>query len=315
MTEVTDRNATRAAIATGGWNIAWGDLINEGDLLTFIISVPTGTTLGWVTEQVDVQIAKFSQSLKDVSYDIIKQAAAYLAGLLQRNQSGETEINGLGVKAGIATYHRHMDFGVLGSTKLWNIHQPYIGVRVVKPLPPAGTTAPKPPIVTPPVWTPEGLDPHSWYKMWNEGHLRNEAGEYVALDVVNDGNQQRDGKIQMATAGDFSGQYWQFRPSKIIPGAYNICNLWLGPGMALDVYGDDKTLPHLATAGAYSGQQWHVQIGADNHATLTNEYSSTLILSTDFAGSGLHMTDPPVTRVSQWVLQKWRPITESGFGV
>ncbi|KAK3623570.1 hypothetical protein LTR56_021533 [Elasticomyces elasticus] len=302
----------RENIAAGGWNIAWGDLINEFDLLELIISVPTGTTLGWVEDQVKAQIGKFGQSFKDISPEVVKQAALYLKNLLQNNRSGQTEISGLGVKAGFATYNRWFDFGI-GRTKLGNNHQPYIGVRVVKPLPLVGTIIPKPPVVTPPA-VAGGLDPHSWYKLWNEGRLKNEAGNPMALDVMNDGNQQRDGKIQMATAGDFSGQYWQFRPSKIIPGTYNICCMWLGTSMALDVYGNDKTLPHLAVTGAFSGQQWHVESLAGGYSTLTNEYSSTLILATDVDGTGIYMKDPPVSAASHWVLQKVRPITENGFG-
>lgn len=80
----------------------------------------------------------------------------------------------------------------------------------------------------------------------------------MALDVLNDGNQQRDGKLQMAAEGNFSGQHWQLRPSKTNPETYSLCTLWLGANKWLDVYGDDKTRPHLATAGNYSGQQWHV---------------------------------------------------------
>ena len=92
------------------------------------------------------------------------------------------------------------------------------------------------------------LDSNWWYK------IKNPAKPGMALDVVNDGNQERDGKLQMAAEGNFSGQYWQLRPSKISPGAYNLCTMWLGTKMFLDVYGDDKTRPHLATAGNYSGQ-------------------------------------------------------------
>lgn len=50
--EVTNRNDVRAAIAAGGWDVVWGDLINEGDVLTFVISIPIGTVGGWVAQQV-----------------------------------------------------------------------------------------------------------------------------------------------------------------------------------------------------------------------------------------------------------------------
>ena len=143
--EVTNRNEVRASIAAGSWAIAWGDLLNEGDLLTFVISIPTGTVGGWVAQQVEAQLQKFSQSLASVSDDVIGQATDYLKGLLKAKKSGERDINGLGVKAGFATYNRKMIFKVFGKevgrTSLPNNHQPYIGLRVTKPLPPKGTKA------------------------------------------------------------------------------------------------------------------------------------------------------------------------------
>jgi hypothetical protein len=56
MTEKTNRNEVRAGIAAGGWEIVWGDLINEWDVITLIVSVPTGTVAGWVEQQVQAQV-------------------------------------------------------------------------------------------------------------------------------------------------------------------------------------------------------------------------------------------------------------------
>jgi hypothetical protein len=44
--EVTNRNEVRTSIANGGWTIVWGDLLNEFDVLTFAISIPTATIGG-----------------------------------------------------------------------------------------------------------------------------------------------------------------------------------------------------------------------------------------------------------------------------
>lgn len=299
MTEVTNRNQVRAGIAAGGWSIVWGDLINEADIITLIISVPTGNVGTWVSQQVDAQVKKFNQSLNDVSGDVVNQATNYLKGLLDRRQSGEREIDGLGVKAGIATYHRKLKT-ILGSTPLPNNHQPYIGVRVTKPLPRKGTLAPEP---------PGPLNSRSWYK------IKNAAKPGMALDVVNDGNQLRDGRLQMAVEGNFSGQHWQLRPSKTNSGTYNLCTMWLGSSMCLDVYGNDKTRPHLATAGNYSGQQWHIESRGNGTWKLTNLYSGTLVLAADANGSEVHMRDPQTLSASQWILQLVRPITEVGFGL
>ncbi|GAB1194004.1 hypothetical protein APSETT444_003241 [Aspergillus pseudonomiae] len=148
--EVTNRNDVRAAIAAGGWNVIYGDLINEGDVLTFIISIPTGTVGGWVAQQVQAQLTKFSQSLGDVSDDVVEQATNYLENLIKGRGSGEADINGLGVKGGFATYNRHMEYFLwgrkVGSHDLPNNHQPYIALRVTKPLPPKGHGPEVPPI-------------------------------------------------------------------------------------------------------------------------------------------------------------------------
>jgi hypothetical protein len=307
--EVTDRNEQRARQAEGGWTVTYGDLINEGDVLTFIASIPTASVPGWVSQQIAVQLQKFSQTLAEVSDDVVEQATTYLKNLLKGNHSGERDINGLGVKAGFVTYHRK------SVTKLWgkvvatvplpNNYQPYIGLRVIKPLPSKGhkeRASPEAPAVL-------SFDSKSWYK------IKNAAKPGMALDVVNDGNQQRDGKLQMTAEGNFSGQHWQLRPSKTSPGAYNLCTMWLGTNMVLDVYGDDKTRPHLATAGAYSGQQWRIESQGNGMWKLTNMYSGTLVLVADASGSELHLRDPQTSPVSQWILQLVRPITESGFGL
>lgn len=303
MTEVTDRNEVRAAIAAGGWALVWGDLLNEADVLSFAISIPSGTVAAWVSEQVEAQVKKFSQSLDDVSDDIVLQASDYLKSLMKGNGSGERDISGLGVKGGFATYHRKMIYKVagkeIGRHQLPNNHQPYIGVRVTKPLP---KLPPSPAVL-------ESFDSNSWYQ------IKNTAKPGFAIDVINDGNQLRDGKLQMAAEGNFSGQLWQLRPSKTSPGAYNLCNMWLGTGKLLDVYGDDKTKPHLTDAGTYSGQQWQIQRVENSTWKLTNSYSGALVLAADIVGSELRLDDLSNSPAYQWTLQLVGPITESGFGL
>ncbi len=85
--------------------------------------------------------------------------------------------------------------------------------------------------------------------------------------------------------------------------------------MSLDVYGNDKTRPHLAKTGGYSGQQWHVRDQGNGTWELTNSYSENLVLTADATGRELHMTEPQASPMSQWNLQAIRPITESGFGL
>ncbi|CAO2658084.1 Nn.00g073440.m01.CDS01 [Neocucurbitaria sp. VM-36] len=137
--EETNRNEVRAAIVAGGWFVVWGDLLNEADILTFAISIPTGTVGGWVTQQVSAQLIKFSQGLGDVADDVLAQATTFLTDLIKGNKSGERDVSGLGVKAGFATYNRKMVFTlagrVVGKTPLPNNHNPYIALRITKPLP------------------------------------------------------------------------------------------------------------------------------------------------------------------------------------
>ncbi|PTB64794.1 carbohydrate-binding module family 13 protein [Trichoderma citrinoviride] len=311
MSEVTNRNEVRAITAAGGWTIVYGDLINEIDVIELVISVPTGTVAGWVSSQVDAQVKKFNQSLATVSDDVVKEATQYLKGLLQNKTSGERDINGLGVKAGIVTYHRKLKTP-LGSVPLADNYQPYIGIRITKPLPPKGepTSIQIPPGVqptAPPNPAHDGLDRRLWYR------IKNPAKPGMAIDVVNDGNQQQDGQVQMAAEGNFSGQHWQLRPSRTDPGAYNLCNMWLGANKCLDVYGNDKTKPHVATAGNYSGQQWRVEEQGYGTWKLSNSYSGPLVLLADASGGGVSLKDAQVSSPAMWTLQPIKSITETGF--
>ena len=73
--------------------MAWGDLISEADIVELVISnviPPISAVDIWVSQQVEVQLRKFSQSLKDVSGDVVNQTTDYLKGLLKRKASGET---------------------------------------------------------------------------------------------------------------------------------------------------------------------------------------------------------------------------------
>lgn len=49
--------------------------------------------------------------------------------------------------------------------------------------------------------------------------------------------------------------------------------MFLGPNRVLDVYGNDKTKPHLATEGNYSGQLWTLDGWGDSTWRLSNAYS------------------------------------------
>jgi hypothetical protein len=99
--EHSNRNDVRAAVAAGGWQVVWGDLINEADVASGALAAITGTFGAWVQYQINEQIEAFSRSAGDAAVDVIKQA------LKQAFNNGEIRVSDkLGVKAGLATYNR-----------------------------------------------------------------------------------------------------------------------------------------------------------------------------------------------------------------
>jgi hypothetical protein len=112
-------------------------------------SIPIGSVGIWASQQIEAQLKKFNKSLNDVSANVVNQATDYLKELLQTQRSGERDFHGLGVKAGIVTYHRHWKTP-LGKISLPNNHRPYIGLRVTKALP-------GPEVVIPPTPGPQPI--------------------------------------------------------------------------------------------------------------------------------------------------------------
>jgi len=156
------------------------------------------------------------------------------------------------------------------------------------------------------------IDHHAWYKLHNAGIPGS------SLDVVNDGNQQIDARLKIVQDGNYSGQYWQIRPSATRPGLFNLCTMWLTPAKSLDVYGDDMTTPHLITSGNFSGQQWSLRQRKDGTWRLRNEYSGDLVLAADQSGRGLRLVAPESLADSgkgDWVLERYGPITTAGFEI
>jgi hypothetical protein len=138
----SDRDQVRAEKSAGGWELAWGDLINEADLGTAVIAGFTGgAAVGvWVQQQLQAQMAKFGKSLGDLQPRIRDQALDKVQDIIKHARRGEWNIGGLGIKAGIATYHRWWKFRAFGGwNKLPNNYQPFIGFRLTSP--PAGLVA------------------------------------------------------------------------------------------------------------------------------------------------------------------------------
>jgi immune inhibitor A len=150
------------------------------------------------------------------------------------------------------------------------------------------------------------FDANTWYRLRNtlSGH---------ALDVINDGRGSTEGLLQMAREGNFSGQCWQIKPRT--DGSYALCTMFLGAGMQLDVYGDDKTKPHLAPAGDFSGQYWQIKAWGDDSFHLSNAYSGPeLYFDTMEGGTTVALNSIDIGRPTQrWTITPIRAITEPEF--
>ncbi|EPS31089.1 putative Ricin B-related lectin [Penicillium oxalicum 114-2] len=105
----------------------------------------------------------------------------------------------------------------------------------------------------------------------------------MALDVDNDGVDNKEGVLKMAPSANYSGQFWQFMPQ--LSGEYKLCTMFLGPDRVLDVYGNDKTKPHMARVGNYSGQLWVVEGWGDGTWKSSNAYSGKKLHLDTYAGT------------------------------
>jgi immune inhibitor A len=150
------------------------------------------------------------------------------------------------------------------------------------------------------------FSPRTWYRLQNTL-----AG--FALDVVNDGRGSADGLIQMAREGNFSGQYWQIKENP--DGSFGLCTWFLGAEKRLDLFGNDKTKPHLATKDNVTGQIWQITPWGDGSYFLTNSFSGPeLSLDTMEGGPRVAMNGRNTGRPTErWTITAIRPITESGF--
>lgn len=107
--EETNRNEKRSELAEGGWEVVYGDLINEADYAAFIAAVAAAVACecpvpidAWFEGQIDAQVAKMQKSAADVGEDfLIKLIIDSL------NDGGRTMRTGnLEVSAGLVTYKR-----------------------------------------------------------------------------------------------------------------------------------------------------------------------------------------------------------------
>ncbi|MEZ5963978.1 MAG: hypothetical protein R3F56_09060 [Planctomycetota bacterium] len=115
---------------------------------------------------------------------------------------------------------------------------------------------------------PAYVNPNVWYRLTTLFQ-----GPNVAMDVINDGNNNR---MHMVQAGPYTGQYWRFTPIAGYPGYYRISCLWQGENLPIDVIngGSEDNQIILAPLGLYSGQFWQVteEPTAPGHVRLTTMF-------------------------------------------
>jgi hypothetical protein len=127
-------------------------------------------------------LREFQQSLSDVSEVVVNQATDYLKQRLRNKHPGERDFHELGVKAGLVTYKRWVKYPFGGKTDLPNNHQPYIGLRITKSLPPTGAASEAPSFGFEPVYQ-EG-DPGNGIGYFD---LRSSADQAFAFDYGHSG--------------------------------------------------------------------------------------------------------------------------------
>jgi hypothetical protein len=150
----------------------------------------------------------------------------------------------------------------------------------------------------------------TWYRLTN-----NYLGPSISLDIVNNAGSASDGTLQMAATGVYSGQFWQFRPASKDGSTYNLCTMFLGPNMRLDVLPSSSILPHLEPTSSSAGQIWSITAWRDGTWQLTNAYN----------GAGLHLDTYSDTHQpfmgnedhtgQHWTISTIGPITNSSFAI
>ncbi|KAH0525890.1 hypothetical protein TsFJ059_009293 [Trichoderma semiorbis] len=106
-----------------------------------------------------------------------------------------------------------------------------------------------------------------WYR------LKNSNSRTHSIDI-DDSFPRHPDDVQITLAPDNKyrlGQYWACRPNRAA-GFWTLSNMDL-PHMAIDVYGDNKAHPRLATEQFASGQQWQAVDRGRGAVSLWNNYS------------------------------------------
>ncbi|KAH9209093.1 hypothetical protein DL95DRAFT_478418 [Leptodontidium sp. 2 PMI_412] len=109
------------------------------------------------------------------------------------------------------------------------------------------------------------LSPTNYYELTNSY-----TGSNFPLAVI---SSSSDLELRVASKDD-SSLSWQFLPAQDTT-KYNICTNYEGTSYCLDVLGNDKTIPHLATPAFVTGQQWTAVPSEGNTYKFSNDYSGS----------------------------------------
>ena len=88
------------------------------------------------------------------------------------------------------------------------------------------------------------------------------------------------------------------------------CKPW-GPGKALDVYSNDKSLQHFA----FSGQDWICEYQSRRRYSFSTGYCGPdLLLAVQAGGNAVRLlNEGSEERMSEWTVEQVRMVTESGW--
>ncbi|WP_153801074.1 RICIN domain-containing protein [Foetidibacter luteolus] len=139
-------------------------------------------------------------------------------------------------------------------------------------------------------------------------------GDGKSLDVINDG--KNNNQLQLATTGNYSGQYWKFTP--IGNGYYRLTNQWQGALKSLDILNDGKNnSPILANTGSYSGQNWKVTTLGNGYYRFTTMWQGdgkSLDVINDGKNNRLQLANTGLYSGQFWKLTRMHAVVEDpGF--
>lgn len=135
------------------------------------------------------------------------------------------------------------------------------------------------PAATQPAAPVPTISPQSWYRLTNLY-----LGPGISLDVINDAGTNSSGKLQMASTGRFSGQYWQILSAS--SSTFSLRTMFLGPTMCLSVVAgaapntNNVYYPQLAPKDGSSAQTWKIETLSDGTFRLSSEAQEGLYMDT-----------------------------------